>query len=164
MADAAGELERLALAASVMFILGLKSLTKPDSARRVVLWWKKGSAALIARIVTWAVEKRWLVLLLTAIAAVIGAYSLYRLPIDAVPDITNNQVQINTVAQALSPFDVEKQVTYPVETALAGIPGLESTRSLSRNGFSQVIAVFEEEVEQSRRSARWRDHGQPHVR
>ena len=58
------------------------------------------------------------------------------------PDITNNQVQINTVAPALSPYEVEKQVTFPVETALAGIPGLRSTRSISRNGFSQVTAVF----------------------
>jgi len=97
---------------------------------------------MIARIVTWAVEKRWLVLLLTAIAAVIGGFSLYRLPIDAVPDITNNQVQINVRAPALSPELVEKQVSFPIETALAGIPGLEHTRSLSRNGFAQITAVF----------------------
>ena len=97
---------------------------------------------MIARVVTWAVEKRWLVLLLTAIAAVIGAASLSRLPIDAVPDITNNQVQINVRAPALSPERVEKQVSFPIETALAGIPGLEFTRSLSRNGFAQVTAVF----------------------
>ncbi|MET4898331.1 CusA/CzcA family heavy metal efflux RND transporter [Sphingomonadaceae bacterium jetA1] len=97
---------------------------------------------MIARIVTWAVEKRWLVLLLTAIAAVIGIWSLSRLPIDAVPDITNNQVQINVRAPALSPELVEKQVSFPIETALAGIPGLDYTRSLSRNGFAQVTAVF----------------------
>jgi len=97
---------------------------------------------MIARIVTWAVEKRWLVLALTAVAAIIGAYSLSRLPIDAVPDITNNQVQINVRAPALSPELVEKQVSFPIETALAGIPGLEYTRSLSRNGFAQVTAVF----------------------
>ena len=69
------------------------------------------------------------------------------LPIDAVPDITNNQVQINTVAPALSPAEIEKQVTFRIETALAGIPGLESTRSLSRNGFSQVTAVFTERTD-----------------
>ena len=97
---------------------------------------------MIARIVSWAVEKRWLVLLFTALAAVIGAYSLSRLPIDAVPDITNNQVQINVRAPALSPELVEKQVSFPIETALAGIPGLEYTRSLSRNGFAQITAVF----------------------
>ena len=97
---------------------------------------------MIARIVNWAVDKRWLVLLLTAIAAVIGGAALYRLPIDAVPDITNNQVQINVRAPALSTELVEKQVAFPIETALAGIPGLEYTRSLSRNGFAQVTAVF----------------------
>jgi len=102
---------------------------------------------MIARVVTWAVEKRWLVLLLTAIAAVIGAASLSRLPIDAVPDITNNQVQINVRAPALSPELVEKQVSFPIETALAGIPGLDFTRSLSRNGFAQVTAVFSDSTD-----------------
>jgi cobalt-zinc-cadmium resistance protein CzcA len=97
---------------------------------------------MIDRIVTLAVERRWFVLLLTAIAAIVGGASLYRLPIDAVPDVTNNQVQINVRAPALSPELIEKQVTFPVETALAGIKGLESTRSLSRNGFAQVTAVF----------------------
>src|SRR5262249_47009007 len=72
---------------------------------------------------------------------------LRMLPIDAVPDITNNQVQINTAIASLSPFEVEKTVTYPIETALAGIPGLANTRSLSRNGFSQITAVFEDRVD-----------------
>ena len=102
---------------------------------------------MIAPIVTWAVHKRWLVLLLTAIAAVIGAAALSRLPIDAVPDITNNQVQINVRAPALSPELVEKQVAFPIETALAGIPGLEYSRSLSRNGFAQVTAVFSDQTD-----------------
>ncbi|ACL57121.1 efflux RND transporter permease subunit [Methylobacterium nodulans] len=99
---------------------------------------------MIARILAFSVQQRWLVLLLSLLAAALGLSSLTRLPIDAVPDITNNQVQVNTVVPQLSPFDVEKQVTYPVETALAGIPGLDYTRSLSRNGFSQVTAVFSE--------------------
>jgi cobalt-zinc-cadmium resistance protein CzcA len=99
---------------------------------------------MIAPIVNWAVRRRWLVLLLTVLAAAIGAAALSRLPIDAVPDITNNQVQINIRAPALSPELVEKQVSFPIETALAGIPGLEHTRSLSRNGFSQITAVFDE--------------------
>jgi cobalt-zinc-cadmium resistance protein CzcA len=97
---------------------------------------------MIDRIVAWSVERRWLVLLLTLVAAIVGALSLARLPIDAVPDITNNQVQVNVVAPALSPELIEKQVAFPIETALAGIKGLESTRSLSRNGFVQVTAVF----------------------
>src|SRR5262252_3722041 len=97
---------------------------------------------MIARILTFSVEQRWLVVLLTLAAAAWGAWSLSALPIDAVPDITNNQVQINTLAPALSPIDIEKQITFRIETALAGIPGLEYTRSISRNGFSQVTAVF----------------------
>ena len=99
---------------------------------------------MLARIVTFAVEKRWLVLLLTAAAAFAGVFAIQRLPIDAVPDITNNQVQINVRAPSLSPELVEKQVAFPIETALAGVPGLENTRSLSRNGFAQVTAVFSE--------------------
>jgi len=99
---------------------------------------------MIARLLSFSVHQRWLVILLTLAAASYGIYALDRLPIDAVPDITNNQVQINTVAPSLAPVDIEKQVTFPIETALAGISGLEYTRSLSRNGFSQVTAVFSE--------------------
>ncbi|WOK36133.1 CusA/CzcA family heavy metal efflux RND transporter [Sphingomonas sp. C3-2] len=102
---------------------------------------------MIDKIVTFAVERRWFVLLMTLIAMVIGGWALSRLPIDAVPDITNNQVQVNIVAPALSPDLVEKQVAFPIETALAGVPGLEYTRSLSRNGFAQVTAVFSEKTD-----------------
>jgi cobalt-zinc-cadmium resistance protein CzcA len=102
---------------------------------------------MLARIVTFAVERRWLVLLLTIAAALAGMFAIQRLPIDAVPDITNNQVQINVVAPALSPDQIEKQIAFTVETALAGIPGLEYTRSLSRNGFAQVTAVFDEKTD-----------------
>src|SRR5215475_8779052 len=102
---------------------------------------------MIARILTFSVEQRWLVVLLTLATAAWGAWSLSALPIDAVPDITNKQVQINTLAPALSPVDIERQVTFPIETALAGIAGLEYTRSISRNGFSQVTAVFRDHVD-----------------
>ena len=102
---------------------------------------------MIARILAFSVERRWLVVLVTLAVCGFSIWSLGRLPIDAVPDITNKQVQINSVAPALSPVDVERQVTFPVETALAGIPGLEYTRSLSRNGFSQVTAVFGERTD-----------------
>ena len=102
---------------------------------------------MIDRIVTWAVDRRWLVLLLTTVAAIIGGISLARLPIDAVPDITNNQVQVNVLAPALSPELIEKQVAFPIETALTGIKGLESTRSLSRNGFVQVTAIFSDSTD-----------------
>jgi len=102
---------------------------------------------MLESILRFSLAHRYLILLLTFTAGALGAWSLTRLPIDAVPDITNNQVQINTLAPALSPTDVEKQVTFPVETALAGIPGLEYTRSLSRNGFSQVTVVFHDNVD-----------------
>ncbi len=99
---------------------------------------------MLDRIVTLSVERRWLVLLMTLLAMAVGGWALSRLPIDAVPDITNNQVQVNVAAPALSPELVEKQVAFPIENALAGVPGLEYTRSLSRNGFAQITAVFSE--------------------
>jgi cobalt-zinc-cadmium resistance protein CzcA len=102
---------------------------------------------MIGQILSMSVKGRWYVLVLTLIIAGLGAWQLAKLPIDAVPDITNKQVQINSVAPALSPVEIEKRVTFPIETALAGIPGLESTRSISRNGFSQVSAVFTESTD-----------------
>jgi cobalt-zinc-cadmium resistance protein CzcA len=96
----------------------------------------------ISRVIDFSIRRRWLVLLATLAASALGGWALTQVPIDAVPDITNNQVQINTTASALSPVEIEKQVTFRIETALAGTPGLEYTRSLSRNGFSQVTAVF----------------------
>ena len=102
---------------------------------------------MLERILKFSIEHRWLVVMLTILVAAVGGWSLTRLPIDAVPDITNNQVQINTLFASLSPTEIETQVTYPVETALAGVPGLQYTRSLSRNGFSQVTAVFEDSVD-----------------
>lgn len=101
---------------------------------------------MIERILKFSIHNRLLIVLLTALVAAYGIYTLRHLPIDAVPDITNNQIQINSLASGLSPYEVEKQVTLPIENALAGIPGLESTRSLSRNGFSQVTAIFQDKV------------------
>jgi cobalt-zinc-cadmium resistance protein CzcA len=97
-----------------------------------------------SRLLSFSVRARWAVAALTAVVAAVGLWRLAALPIDAVPDITNKQVQINTVAPALSPAEMEKRVVFPIETALAGIPGLTNVRSISRNGFSQVTAVFEE--------------------
>ncbi|HCR85151.1 MAG TPA: CusA/CzcA family heavy metal efflux RND transporter [Alphaproteobacteria bacterium] len=102
---------------------------------------------MIEKILKFSLQNRYLIALLTAAIAGLGIYSLGNLPIDAVPDITNKQIQVNTVATALSPIEIEKQVTFPIENALAGIPGLESTRSISRNGFSQVTAIFEESID-----------------
>jgi cobalt-zinc-cadmium resistance protein CzcA len=102
---------------------------------------------MLERILRFSIDRRWLVILGVVAAAAYGGWSLLRLPIDAVPDITNRQVQVNAVAPSLSPTEVEKQVTFPLETELAGIAGLEYTRSFSRNGFAQVTAVFADDVD-----------------
>lgn len=102
---------------------------------------------MIERLLQFSIRFRWAVVALTVLVAAFGVTQLLKVPIDAVPDITNKQVQINTVAPALGPLDMERLVTFPVETAMAGIPGLESTRSISRNGFSQVTVIFEENVD-----------------
>jgi cobalt-zinc-cadmium resistance protein CzcA len=91
-----------------------------------------------------AIARRWVVLFLIAVIAAAGVWNYQRLPIDAVPDITNVQVQINTQAEGYSPLEVEQRITYLVETAIAGIPQLAYTRSLSRYGLSQVTVVFDE--------------------
>ena len=102
---------------------------------------------MIRSILGFSVANRYAVILVTLIATAFGAWSLARLPIDAVPDVTNNQVQINAIAPALTPVEIEKQVTVLVERALAGTPGLESLRSFSRNGFAQLTAVFSDKVD-----------------
>lgn len=96
----------------------------------------------LAGVLRFSIRQRWLVVIATAALAAIGAWDLRRVPIDAVPDITNVQVQVNTVVEALSPPEVESQVTVHVENAMAGIPGVEQVRSLSRYGLSQVTVVF----------------------
>lgn len=98
-------------------------------------------------IVRFAIHQRWLVLAFTLIIAGMGVYNLYQLPIDAVPDITNNQVQINTEVPGYSPLEAEQRVTYLVENAMAGLPALEYTRSISRYGLSQVTVVFEDDTD-----------------
>jgi cobalt-zinc-cadmium resistance protein CzcA len=102
---------------------------------------------MIDSILTGSVRARWLILFLTLVVAVAGAWQLNLLPIDVTPDITNKQVQINTVVPTLSPVEIEKRVTFPIETALAGLNGVESVRSFSRNGFSQVTAIFKESAD-----------------
>ncbi len=91
-----------------------------------------------------AIARRWLVLTGVAALVILGLWNYQRLPIDAVPDITNVQVQINTEAPGYSPLETEQRITYTVETALAGLPKLSYTRSISRYGLSQVTVVFEE--------------------
>jgi cobalt-zinc-cadmium resistance protein CzcA len=97
-----------------------------------------------ARFISFIISHRWLVLLVTLAVAALGVYNFRHLPIDAVPDITNVQVQINTEAEGYSPLEAEQRVTFPIEAALGGLPHLDNTRSISRYGLSQVTVVFEE--------------------
>ncbi len=99
---------------------------------------------MIERIIRFAIGQRWLVLLGALAVAALGVWSFSRLPIDAVPDITTVQVQINTEAPGYSPLEVEQRITFPIETAMGGLPSLEHSRSLSRYGLSQVTVVFED--------------------
>ncbi|WMN16880.1 CusA/CzcA family heavy metal efflux RND transporter [Pseudomonas piscis] len=96
------------------------------------------------RIIQFAIEQRIIVLLGVLLMAGIGIASYQKLPIDAVPDITNVQVQINSAAPGFSPLETEQRITFPIETAMAGLPGLQQTRSLSRSGLSQVTVIFKD--------------------
>src|SRR5687768_13511672 len=97
---------------------------------------------MLERIIRFAIAHRWLMLVLTLALAATGGWSFTRLPIDATPDITNVQVQINTEAPGYSPLESEQRITFPIETALAGLPGLDYARAISRYGLSQVAVVF----------------------
>ena len=99
---------------------------------------------MLKRIIHLSIVHRWIVMAAVAVLAGLGVWSFQRLPIDATPDITNVQVQINTEAEGYSPLEAEQRVTFPVETAIAGLPGLQYTRSVSRYGLSQVTVVFED--------------------
>ena len=116
---------------------------------------------MIERILRFAIAHRWLVLAVTLGVAVFGAYNYQRLPIDAVPDITNVQVQVNTEAPGYSPLEIEQRITFLVETAMAGLPRLVETRSISRYGLSQVTVIFEDGTDSAdaRRWPRMPDNG-----
>lgn len=96
------------------------------------------------RLIQFAIEQRIVVMLAVLLMAGLGIASYQKLPIDAVPDITNVQVQINTSAPGFSPLETEQRVTFSIETSMAGLPGLQQTRSLSRSGLSQVTVIFED--------------------
>jgi len=96
------------------------------------------------RLIRFAIEQRWLVLFVTLGMAAIGVYNYSKLAIDAVPDITNVQVQVNVGAPGYSPLETEQRITYPIETVMAGLPGLQQTRSTSRYGLSQVTVIFKD--------------------
>ena len=99
---------------------------------------------MLAALIQFSVRNRYLVVLVAALFAALGGYNFTRLPIDAVPDITNVQVQINTPVEGLTPVEIEKRITFPIETAMSGLPQLEQIRSLSRYGLSQVTVVFQD--------------------
>ncbi|HQS43320.1 MAG: CusA/CzcA family heavy metal efflux RND transporter [Methylotenera sp. 24-45-7] len=96
------------------------------------------------RIIHFSINQRWIVMLAVVVMSLLGIYSYQNLSIDAVPDITNVQVQINTEAEGYSPVEAEQRVTFPIETVMAGLPNLEYTRSVSRYGLSQVTVVFKD--------------------
>ncbi len=96
------------------------------------------------KLIRFSIDQRWLIILVAFGLALLGAFSYKKLPIDAVPDITNIQVQINTASPGYAPLETEQRITYPIETAMTGLPKVEQTRSISRYGLSQVTVVFEE--------------------
>lgn len=102
---------------------------------------------MINAIIHFSIQRRFLSLFLMVIIIASGIWSYKHLPIDAVPDITNTQVQINTAAPGYSPLEVEQRITYPIENALYGLPELEYTRSVSRYGLSQVTVVFKDSTD-----------------
>ncbi|MBV35842.1 MAG: CusA/CzcA family heavy metal efflux RND transporter [Rickettsiales bacterium] len=102
---------------------------------------------MLDKIIRFSIHRNFLIIIAVLALAGIGVWNFKKLPIDAVPDITNVQVMINTEAAGYTPLEVEQRVTYPLETALAGIPGLVNTRSVSRYGLSQVVAIFNDETD-----------------
>lgn len=99
---------------------------------------------MLTRLIEWSLSHRWAVLLGTAALIVSGLLSFHALPIDAIPDTTPTQVQVNTVAPSLTPNEVERQLTVPVEQALSGLPRVSELRSISKFGLSQVTLQFED--------------------
>src|ERR1700704_5832543 len=99
---------------------------------------------MITRVLSFSVHFHWPIVFLTGMVAAYGSYELTRLPLDALPDITSKQAMINYAAPSLGPEDVEKRITFQIETAISGLAGVESTRSFSRNGYGQVTAIFQE--------------------
>jgi len=101
----------------------------------------------LSRLISWSLDHRGAVILAAVLVAAGGVWSALRLPLDAFPDTTPVQVQVNTVAPALSPEEMERQVTYPIERVLGGLPGLVLVRSVSKFGWSQVVVQFEDDVD-----------------
>ena len=102
---------------------------------------------MLNKIISWSLANRFIVILFSLVLVISGLYSLNKLPIDAFPDTTPVQVQINTVAPALSPIDIEQQITIPVEQAISGLPKLANVRSISKFGLSQITVIFDDDTD-----------------
>ncbi|HRI04894.1 MAG TPA: efflux RND transporter permease subunit, partial [Pyrinomonadaceae bacterium] len=102
---------------------------------------------MIDALIRFSVSNRLIVLLMVAIMAAAGAYSLKNLPIDAVPDVTNVQVQVLTAAPSLAPLEIERQITFPVEAAMSGLPDIVEIRPVSKFGLSAATIVFDDSVD-----------------
>ncbi len=102
---------------------------------------------MINRLIRFSVDQAYTVLFLTLLMIIGGIFAFQALPIDAVPDITNNQVQVNSSVEGLSPEEIERQITFPIESSMRGLPGVEQVRSLTRFGLSQVTVVFKDQVD-----------------
>ena len=102
---------------------------------------------MLESILRFSIKRKFLVMVMVLAASGLGIWNFTKLPIDAVPDITNVQVMINTEAAGFTPLEVEQRVTFPLETALSGLPGLTYTRSVSRYGLSQVVAIFSDDTD-----------------
>ncbi len=102
---------------------------------------------MLEQIIKFSIGQRGLVLIFVLMLAGLGVWNFNRLPIDAVPDITNVQVVVNTPAPGYTPLEVEQRVSFPLENAMAGLPRLDYTRSISRYGLSQITIVFEEDTD-----------------
>jgi len=102
---------------------------------------------MLDKILRFSIQRGGIVILLVLLVAALGVWNFTKLPIDAVPDITNVQVMINTEAPGFTPLEVEQRISYPLETSLAGLPGLVYTRSVSRYGLSQVVAIFGDDTD-----------------
>ena len=101
---------------------------------------------MINKIIHFSVYHRGIVLMLTVMMVCFGIISFQNLPIDAVPDITNNQVQVNTTIDGLAPEEIERTITFPVESSMRGVAGVTQVRSITRFGLSQVTIVFKDEI------------------
>src|SRR6478672_5360900 len=101
---------------------------------------------MLGRIIEWSIRWRLLVVFLTIGLVIGGAYAAMQLPIDAVPDVTTNQVQVNAVAPAFTPQEMEQYVTFPIEVAMSSLPYKQSVRSISQFGLSQVTVVFDDDT------------------